>query len=130
MQEGQNDYTHPAKEKDTDISSPFTSKSGVHNNDSNSNNDNDISKSENLLLEEAALPKTGRINSLLEIDRIKLACPRQYGYAKIYKVKESLNGNAGTKIAIPKVSLYLERGKALQHLNLIEYECLMQMEKR
>jgi hypothetical protein len=48
----------------------------------------------------------------------------------IYEVEEGVNGNAGTKIAIPKVSLYLERGKALKYLNMIEYECLMQMEKK
>jgi hypothetical protein len=76
------------------------------------------------------LPKTNRINSLLKIDGINLACPRQYGYAKIYEVKEGLNGNAGTKIAILKVFLYLKGGKPLQHLNMIEYECLMQMKKK
>ena len=130
MQERQSDYTHPAKEKDTDISSTSTSKTGLHNNDSNSDNDDGISESENSLREEAVLPETDRINLLLEIDRINLACPHQYGYAKIYEVEEGLNGNAGTKIAIPKVSLYLERGKALQHLNMIEYECFMQMEKK
>jgi hypothetical protein len=130
MQEGENDYTHPAEGKDTDTSSTSTSQSGVRGNDSNSDYDDDISESENSLQEEAVLPKTDRINSLLEIDRINLACPRQYGYAKIYEVEEGLNGNAGTKIAIPKVSLYLERGEALQHLNMIEYECLMQMEKK
>ena len=32
MQERQSEYTHPAEEKDTDISSTSTSKSGVHNN--------------------------------------------------------------------------------------------------
>lgn len=101
MQEGQNDYA-------TD----------------------DISESENSSQEEAVLPETDRISSLPEIGRINLACPRQYGYAKIYEVEEGLNGNAGTKMALPKVSLYLERGKALQHLNMIEYECLMQMEKK
>jgi hypothetical protein len=104
MQEGKNDYTRLAEEKDMDISSTSTSKSGVCNNDSNSDNDDDISESENLLREEAVLPETNRINSLLEIDRINLACPHQYGYAKIYEVEEGVNGNAGTKIAIPKVS--------------------------
>jgi hypothetical protein len=97
MQEGQNNYTHPAKEKNTGISSTSTSKSGVHNNDGNSYNSNDISKSENSLREEAVLPKTDCINSLLEIDRINLASPRQYGYTKIYEVEEGLNGNAGMK---------------------------------
>jgi hypothetical protein len=132
MQERQNeDFTDPAKPKDTDISSTSTSESGVHNNDSNSDNDDDISESEDSLQEEAVLPETDRINSLiLEIDRINLPCPRQYGYTKIYEVEEGLNGNVGTKIAIPKVSLYLEKGNALQHLNMIEYECLMQMEKK
>jgi hypothetical protein len=33
-------------------------------------------------------------------------------------------------MAIPKVSLYFERGKELQHLNMIEYECLIQTEKK
>jgi hypothetical protein len=130
MQEGQNDYTHPAEEKDTDISSTSTSHSGVHSDDSNTDNDDNISELENSLREEAVLPETDRIDSLLEIDRINWACPRQYGYAKIYEVEEGLNGNAGTKISIPKVSLYLKRGKALRHLNMIEYECLMQMEKK
>jgi hypothetical protein len=130
MQEGQNDYNHPAKEKDTDISSTSTSHSGVHSDDSNTDNDDDISKLEKSLREEAVLPETDRIDLLLEIDCINLACPRQYGYAKIYEVKEGLNGNAEIKIAIPKVSLYLKRGKALQHLNMIEYEYLMQMEKK
>ena len=129
MQEGQNNYTHRAEEKDTDISSTSTSKTGLHNHDSNSDNDDDISESDSLR-EEAMLPETDGMNSLLEIDRINLACPRQYGYTKIYEVEDSLNSNAGTKIAIPKVSLYLERGEALQHLNMIEYECLMQMEKK
>jgi hypothetical protein len=130
MPEGKNDCTHLAEEKDMDISSTSTSKGGDCKNDSNSDNDGDISESENSLREEAVLPETDRINSLLEIDRINLACPRQYGYAKIYEVEEGVNGNAGTKIAIPKVSLYLERGKALEYLNMIEYECLMQMEKK
>jgi hypothetical protein len=114
MQEGDKDYTHPAKEKDTDTSSTSTSKSGVRSNDNNSDYNDDISESENSLREEAVLLKTDRINSLLEIDRINLACPRQYGYAKIYEVEEGLNGNVGTKIAIPKVSLYLERGTDAQ----------------
>jgi hypothetical protein len=104
-----------------DISSTSTSKSGVRNNNSNSDNDDDISESENALREEAVLPETDRINSLLEIDRINLVCPRHYVYAKIYEVEEGVNGNAGTKIAFPKVSLYLERGKALEYLNMIEY---------
>ncbi len=132
MQERQNeDFTDPAKPKDTDISSTSTSESSVHNNDSNSDNDDDISESEDSLQEEAVLPESDRINSLiLEIDRINLPCPRQYGYTKIYEVEEGLNGNVGTKIAIPKVSLYLEKGNALEHLNMIEYECLMQKEKK
>jgi hypothetical protein len=126
MQEGQNDCAHPAEEKDADVSSTSTS---TCKSVSDSDDDDDISESETSL-EEAVLPETDRINSLLEIDRINLACPRQYGYTKIYEVEEGLNGNAGTKMAIPKVSLYLERGKALEHLNMIEYECLMQMEKK
>ena len=81
MQERQSNYTHPAEEKDTDISLTSTSKSGLHNNDSNSDNDDGISESENSLQEEAVLPEADRINLLLEIDRINLACPHQYGYA-------------------------------------------------
>jgi hypothetical protein len=131
MQERGNDCTHPPKEEDMDIYSTSTTKSSVHDNDSHdSDNDDDISESENSLREEAVLPETDRINSLPEIDRINLAYPREFGYAKIYEVEEGLNGNAGTKIAIPKVSLYLERGKALEDLNMIEYECLMRMEKK
>ena len=66
MQERQNeDFTDPAKPKDTDISSASTSESGVHNNDSNSDNDDDISESEDSLQEEAVLPETDRINSLI-----------------------------------------------------------------
>jgi hypothetical protein len=67
---------------------------------------------------------------LSETDRVNLAYPREFGYTKIYEVEQGVNGNAGTKMAIPKVSLYLERGKALQELNMIEYACLIQTEKK
>jgi hypothetical protein len=82
---------------------------------------NDDDSDDNPLQEEAVLPET---------DRVNLGCPREFGYTKIYQVEQDLNGNAGTKMAIPKVSFYLKRGKGLQHLNIIEYECLIQMEKK
>jgi hypothetical protein len=107
------DKMHEEKSTDT-LSSTNTS---IHNNDSNDN----TSESENSLREEAVLPET---------DRVNLACPREFGYTKIYQVEQGLNGNAGTKMAIPKVSLYYERGKELEHLNMIEYECLIQIEKK
>jgi hypothetical protein len=44
MQEGKNDYTRLAEEKDMGISLTSTSKSGVRNNDSNSDNNDDISE--------------------------------------------------------------------------------------
>jgi hypothetical protein len=67
---------------------------------------------------------------LSETDRVNLACPREFGHTKTHEVEQGVNGNAGTKMAIPKVSLCLERGKALQELNMIECACLIQTEKR
>jgi hypothetical protein len=116
MQEGKNDYTPLAKEKDMDISSTSTSKSGVRNNDSNSDNNDDISESEKSLREEVVLPETDHINSLLEIDCINLACPRQYGYAKIYEVEEGVNGNAERKLLFRKC---LCTSKGAKHWNTL-----------
>jgi hypothetical protein len=115
MQEVRNDCTSPSVEDDTDSS--CTSKSSI----SKDHRDDAISESEDSLQEEAVLPGTDRVNS---------GYPREFGYTNIYQVEEGLNGNAGVKIAIPKVSMYLERGKELQDLNLIEYGCLIQMKKK
>ena len=115
MQDEQKDYTPPAEEDSTDISSTY--KSTIHNDDS----DDDISESDNSLQEEAVLP---------EADQRLASLVHDLGYTKIYEVEQGLNGNAGTKMAIPIVALYFERGKELQHLNMIEYGCLIQIEKK
>jgi hypothetical protein len=83
--------------------------------------DDDVSESENSLQEEPVLPENDRFNQ---------ASARKFGYSKIYQVEEGFNGSAGTRMAIPKVSLYLERGEALQHLNMIEYECFLRIQKK
>jgi hypothetical protein len=120
MQDARNDYTSPAEEQDMDMSTSY--ENSIDNNDNDNDNDNDMSESETSLQEEAVLPET---------DRINLACPGEFGYTKIYQVEQDFNdGRAGTKLAIPKVSLYFERGKKLQHLNMIEYACLIRMEQK
>jgi hypothetical protein len=81
-----------------------------------------FSESENSLREEAVLPETDHVHSACLL--------REFGYSKIYQIEQDVNGNAGTKMAIAKVSLYLNRGKELEHLNMIEYECLIQVKKK
>ena len=110
MEDEQNHYNLAVEDESTDIS--LTSKS---------RNDSGISESENSLLEEAVFPAT---------DHLQVACPREFGYTKIYEVEKGLHENDGTKVPISNVSLYFERGKDLEDVNMLEYASLMQVVKK
>jgi hypothetical protein len=120
MEVRRNDSTLSIEQEVTDISSTYNS-TFHSNDDNNDDNDDDISESLDSMQEEIVVPET---------DRIQSACPREFGYTKIYEVEQGINGNAGTKIAVSRVSMYFNRGNELEHLNMIEYECLIQTEKK
>jgi hypothetical protein len=112
------DHNTDAQEIGIDISSICNS--NVTNEDHRDDPDNS-SESENSLQEEAILPET---------DHLNLAGLQEFGYTKIYEIEYGFNGNPGTKMAIPTVSMYLERNKKLQHLTYLEYASVIQMEKK
>jgi hypothetical protein len=99
MSDGWNDYNIVAQGKGADVSSSYDSSVDKDDQDED---EQDISQSENSFRQEAVLP---------ESDHLNVSGLPEFGYTKIYKVEQGLNENAGTKMAIPKVSLYLETSK-------------------
>jgi hypothetical protein len=117
MQDEWNDYSPLAPNEEEDDLSSSTNK----NSNDQDKDDEDSSESVNSFREEAVLP---------EADNVNIAYRRTFGYTPIFQVEEGRDGNAGTKVAIPKVSMYFSRGKELQNFNMMEYECLVQIGKK
>ena len=55
---------------------------------------------------------------------------KHFGHVSLYTVEEGTDTTKAVKRAIPRVSLYFNRGKKLKNLSMYEYDALIQVRRK